>query len=166
VVPNVSGWAQATAREKLRSTGLTLLIKREESDTVEAGSVIRTVPEAGTYVEAGTTVTVYVSRPKEDTASLVPSCVGLTQSVALQKLSALRLSANFVTVSSTEPQGTVLSQSPAAGTLLAKGGSVTLRVSSGQDPDVDPSGHVHQWLPTDENGWRVCYICLERQQVG
>ena len=70
----------------------------------------------------------------------VPNVVGLPQSLAQSLITSAALSVGAVTQSAsysmTVPAGSVLSQSPAAGTPLAYGASVNLVVSIGQDPTL------------------------------
>ncbi|MFH1149071.1 MAG: PBP1A family penicillin-binding protein [Actinomycetota bacterium] len=61
----------------------------------------------------------------------VPSVVGMSSSSALSALSSAGYSGTVVNQTSGEEAGTVISQTPAAGTTLAAGGSVTIYVSTG-----------------------------------
>jgi hypothetical protein len=65
--------------------------------------------------------------------TLVPDLVGTTQQAADTTLSGAGLKTGTVTMqaSSSAPTGTVISESPAAGTSVASGSSVALTVSSG-----------------------------------
>ncbi len=64
-VPDVTGWNRDTAREKLSEMNLTMLFRSENVPDVPADSVIRTDPEAGMLVKAGTTITVYIRRESQ-----------------------------------------------------------------------------------------------------
>ena len=60
-VPNVRFESELEARRQLNDAGLLAKTIREKHDAVPEGDVIRTDPEAGTEVAAGSTVTLYVS---------------------------------------------------------------------------------------------------------
>lgn len=181
-VPDIKGWKKNSAREKMRSLGLKILFQTEVNEDVEVGTVLRTEPAAGRELKSGDTVTVFTSRLPPETEAWVPSCVGLSQIKASQMLANNALNARFVTEDSTLAKGTVISQSPAAGSATTYGATVTLTISSGV-PDagqaivdgsggiiyVDPqeaagstTGHHHSWQDLG-NGHRVCMVCLETQ---
>ena len=65
---------------------------------------------------------------------VVPNVVGLTQAAATSAIMAANLTLGTVTKASstTVPAGTVMSQSPSAGTQARQGSAVTLVVSSGR----------------------------------
>lgn len=137
VVPNLVGWNRATALEKLRSMGLTLMVRPEKGDGVPEDSVIRTVPEGGTLVKADTTVTLYVCRESQMEISLttVPTCIG-AESVAQ---AGVRLTQRGLLVRTVEredaaPAGTIIGQSPEAGSMVTRSSVVTLIVSTGPPP--------------------------------
>jgi serine/threonine-protein kinase len=94
----------------------------------------------GTTVPPATTVT--VSRVTAPTAARVKlaSLVGIPASTAVRRARDAGFQPVVRSVFSTKPRGVVAAQKPAPGTLLAKGGSVTLSVSKGQPakpvPDV------------------------------
>ena len=66
-------------------------VVEEYSDDVEEGKVIRTDPEAGTELEKGATLTVYISKgkQKEDNENVsVPGLLGMTEDGARAALEA------------------------------------------------------------------------------
>lgn len=60
-VPDVGGLSEEEAEAALTEMGLDTASQTEASDSVDAGDVIRTDPEAGSSVEEGTRVVVFVS---------------------------------------------------------------------------------------------------------
>ena len=52
-VPDMVGWTRTSASEKVKSINLSILIKYETDDTKPYNTVLRTVPAAGTVLEAG-----------------------------------------------------------------------------------------------------------------
>lgn len=73
----------------------------------------------------------YCSVHTQPQARTVPSVVGMSSSAALSTLSSAGYNGTVVSQTSSEPAGTVISQTPAAGTAMASGGNVTIYVSSG-----------------------------------
>lgn len=61
-VPNVSGIDEATAKLVLTENNLIPNIVYEYDDTVEKGCVIKTEPQIGEKIEAGSKVTLYISK--------------------------------------------------------------------------------------------------------
>lgn len=134
-VPDVVGLSREDARTTLEDAGLKVREQEEESDE-EAGQVIRTDPSQGESVADGTTVTVFYSDGKEE----IPDVVGMMQP---QAKNAIRNAGFQVDVienpNTTEPAGTVLSQSPQGGTPADQGTTVTLVVSSFVEPTETPT---------------------------
>lgn len=132
-VPSVIGWNRDTAREKFKDLGLSVLIQSESDRNVAPNKVIRTSPEAGAVVQAGDVITLYVSRSiSESTIVTIPNCVGSSQESAKSQLSRLGLVGLTVIKDGSEPAGTVISQSPSAGTKTGVNDTVQLYVSNGK----------------------------------
>jgi penicillin-binding protein 1A len=64
----------------------------------------------------------------------VPDVTGLSQQDARHEILQAGLQASFSPVASTQPEGTILGQSPAPGTKISQGRTVVVSVSSGQPP--------------------------------
>jgi len=137
-VPNVVGMTQAAALTAITNAGLAPgAVTTAASTTVPAGSVISQNPAAGVQVTAGAAVALVVSAG----ASLVatPAVTGMTQDDATIEIESAALTVGTVTTVSSEivPAGVVISQSPAADTMLLPGSAVDLTVSSGPTLTVD-----------------------------
>jgi serine/threonine-protein kinase len=128
-VPDVKGLDLATARKRLNGAGFKVHVTHEHSDRVRKGIVIGTVPPAGTNLERKETVTIQVSRGPR--LAQVPSVVGMSQAEAAGQIRDAGLVPRFERQESTEPEGQVIDQTPAAGTSVRKGSDVTVTVSSG-----------------------------------
>lgn len=128
-VPDVHYYSEAAARAKITASNLSVSVNYEESATVSSGLVIRQDKTAGTSLNPGDTVTIWVSTGYQVS---VPNCVGKPQPEAISALTSARL-AYYVTTqnSSTVPAGQVMSQSVAAGQKVEQGTAITLTVSSG-----------------------------------
>jgi len=108
-------------------------ITTQLSATVPAGVVISQDPAAEVGANFGTAVNLVVSAG----GVTVPSVVGTTQASATSAISAVNLPINVTfQASATIPSGTVISQNPAGGTLVAPGTPVAIVVSSGSAPTI------------------------------
>jgi serine/threonine-protein kinase len=136
---NVEGLSAAEAVAKLRKAGFKPTTKTQSSATVAAGKVVATNPPAGTLLQLGSPVTVLVSSGPE--AVHVPDVVGQSLSSAEATLANAGLTVGTVTqrVSSTQPPGTVLSQSPPTGASVHAGDKVNLTVAQASKEAVVPN---------------------------
>jgi serine/threonine-protein kinase len=120
-IPSVANQPYANAAQALTSAGFSPVAENAYSDTVPVGQVIDTSPPAGSLALRGTAVTVHVSQGPQPVT--VPSVKGLSVEAASQALSALGLVPD---VQNYGPGKPVQSQSPAAGSMVKKGSTVTL----------------------------------------
>ena len=147
-VPAVVGQDRSTARATLESANLVAAFVEKESDEPK-DQVIETDPAAGEQVPEGTKITVYFS----DGPEKVPDVVGMTENEAVQALKQAGFKA-FVTTSNDteEPKGTVINQNPEGGSEQSEGTSVTIVVSSFEEPSETPTptpSDTPTVLPTD-----------------
>ena len=134
-VPDLSNMTRGEAEKKLTELGLMASIVPEENNSVEENKVIRTDPAAGTTLESGQTVTLYISRNnRTNTKVSVPNLINLTSTTEAQKaLEARRLRLGTQTqVNSDLPEGTIISQDPVAGSMVSVGTKVNIQVSNGK----------------------------------
>ena len=128
-VPSVIGQEYRQAEKKITALKLECVIKEEESEDVSEGYVIRQTPDAGTKLEQGKTVTVFVSKSSESDTIRVEKFVGMTEEKAKDLAKELGLEVVIETEETTKSKaGTVLSQSIATGTEVAKDTTITLFV--------------------------------------
>ena len=130
-LPDVAGYDRDTAKQTLVDLGVSVSTRRETNDSVAENTVIRTEPAAGSQVEGGSTVTMYVAKPTRTTTAYVPSVQGLDEASARSSVNAANLVPAVREVSSSLPEGTVISQSPSAGEQVSLYSVVVLQVSSG-----------------------------------
>ncbi|HRB02450.1 MAG TPA: PASTA domain-containing protein [Ilumatobacteraceae bacterium] len=141
-VPDLTGMRQGEALNQIGS--FKAAIEEEPNETVASGVVVRTEPAAGTTLEHGKTVTIFVSTGPAPRA--LPELAGLTVPEATAALTELGL---VIIVSDPVPDevvlpGVIISWSvPAAPTLTAgatviKGTTVQVVASSGPAPRVVP----------------------------
>ena len=133
--------------QQLKDLGVSVLVTQAVEPTVASGAVIRTDPAAGSQVAAGSTVVVYISRPQVATTTKVPSLVGMSTEDARTLLVQNHLSLGGQTQQySSQPAGTVLSQSPEAGSEAKLNSRVSIVVSAGPQPQPEPEA------PSDSTG--------------
>src|SRR6185295_13014148 len=131
-VPSVVGLTQTAATTAITNAGLVVgTVTTATSTTVPAGSVISQSPIGGTQVNTGSAVALVLSAGVPQAA--VPDVVGLAQADASTAISDAGFSIGSITtaVSADVPAGSVISQTPVAGTLQPLGTAVALVVSSG-----------------------------------
>jgi serine/threonine-protein kinase len=127
-VPDVGKQTDAQAQQTLTSAGLVAGSRSfEASADVPQGSVIRSDPAAGATVKPGSTVALVLSNGQVT----LPQLTGSGLADAQAQLKGLGLSFALQQVTSTQPVGTVIDQSPEAG-LVAAGTQVTLYVVTQQ----------------------------------
>ena len=138
--PDLTNYVQADAEQQLKSLGVSVLVTQAVDTSVASGAVIRTDPAAGTQVESGSTVVVYVSRPQVATTTKVPSLSGMSVDDARTLLVQNHLGLGSQTDQySDQPVGTVIGQNPAAGSTAKLNGRVNITVSAGPEPaPVEP----------------------------
>jgi eukaryotic-like serine/threonine-protein kinase len=137
-LPNVNGKKNDEATKILREKGFQPTIQKQSSDTVASGLVVSTDPAAGTEVQVGSPVTVFVSSGPQEVS--VPVVTGESQANATATLAAAGLKVSVVKREVEEPAaGTVISQSPVAGSQLKVGGRVTIVVAQALKQVAAPS---------------------------
>ena len=132
-IPLVEGIPSIEAEDRLLDKHLNIKVEEREDNSVPEGYVISQSPKSGTKVTKGYTVTIYVSKGKEDDEqAIVPKLTGYTKAQAEQMLADSGLILGTVTEeANTVPQGTVIAQNPSAKTGVLKGSSVSITVSKG-----------------------------------
>ena len=127
-VPNVTGQSRGAAEATLSGAGLGVSVA-EQASQATPGIVIGQSPAAGTTVDSGSTVTITVA--VEQPVVTVPGVVGSSADAAVSTLRGAGLNAVSETAASSEPAGTVIGQSPAGGTEVSSGTTVSITVSNG-----------------------------------
>lgn len=161
-VPDVKTYVSDDAKKTLQDSGLQVVSKYVEDESVAAGTVVYTEPVGGETVEGGSTVNMYIARSKRDNMVSVTSVTGLQVSEGTADLQRQNLVVSVVEQPSSEAEGTILNQEPAAGTQVRIRSTVRLYVATAmpevvQDPstsDSPSSGDGARWPQeiTDDNG--------------
>lgn len=136
-LPELRNTQENQARAMLIDLGLIPNVVYVETTEFAPGVVISQDPLPG-LVPQRSTVTVQVA--KAPTTSTVPNVVNKTEAEARQLLqdAGLAVSIGASQESETVPDGSVVTQSIPAGTVVAKGTTVTLSISTGPPPPPDP----------------------------
>ncbi len=134
VLPDLTVKDYREVEIKLGEMGLKFVEEFEENDNIPVGYVIRTMPMAGEKVNAGETVTLYISKGTDVKYIQVPNFIGLTEAQAKAQLVQYNLALGEITYEqSSKPKGTVIDQSrDAYESVPEKTTKIDLVISSGQ----------------------------------
>lgn len=119
----------------LTDLNLTIVMEEEFSTEIEAGRVTRTDPEAGETLQAGQTVTVWISKgPQTMTMKDLKDETHANAEAYLKNLAGMNLEVRAEEEASEEIEvGRVIRTEPKAGDTLTAGQTVVLYVSKGSD---------------------------------
>ncbi|MDF2143627.1 Stk1 family PASTA domain-containing Ser/Thr kinase [Knoellia sp. p5-6-4] len=132
-VPELVGSTQTEAKARLAENRLALGATSEAFDEkVPAGQIISTAPKAGTALKRGAAVSIVVSKGRQPIEVQDFTGKPADQAVATLTDAGLQVDATKQEFSTDVPKGSVISQSPASGTLF-RGGTVVLVVSKGPE---------------------------------
>jgi eukaryotic-like serine/threonine-protein kinase len=132
-VPTLVGSTATEAKARLAEKRLTLGGSSEAYDEkIPAGQIVSSTPRAGTQLRRGTAVTIVVSKGRQPIDVTDYTGKPADQAVAALTDAGLRVDATKQEFSTDVPKGSVISQSPATGTLF-RGDQVTLVVSKGPE---------------------------------
>lgn len=132
-VPTLVGSTATEAKARLAENRLTLGGSSEAYDEkIPAGQIVSSTPKAGTQLRRGTAVTIVVSKGRQPIDVTDYTGKPADQAVAALTDAGLRVDATKQEFSTDVPKGSVISQSPATGTLF-RGEQVTLVVSKGPE---------------------------------
>ncbi|RJQ56466.1 MAG: PASTA domain-containing protein, partial [Actinobacteria bacterium] len=128
-VPNVRRLSLAEAKQALAERNLKVEVSSELlDDQVPKGYVVEQKPAAGEIVDADTVVSLAISAGSSGVT--VPSVVGKDVEQATSELNSLGLQVRVLKTTSSEPSGTVISQSPGAGATATPDSKVDLTVAA------------------------------------
>ena len=143
-IPDVSGQTVAEAKETLKKANFEIgEEKSEASEKVEEGRIIRTDPDAGTGRKEGTKINLVVSSGKQ--SFQLSNYIGRKSTDVIAELKQKKVPENLIKIeeeeSSESEEGTVLRQSPSAGTTydLSKASTITLTIAKKVTSVVMPS---------------------------
>jgi serine/threonine-protein kinase len=136
-VPSVLELSQSEAKELLENSGFLVSVKEGYSSTVREGYVMSQSPEAEEELEEGGTVTIYVSlgvQEEEKRTLTLDDLSGKTEEDVTSYLEANGLVKQTTSkYSDSVSAGYIISTSPAAGSTVTEGDTITLIVSAGPE---------------------------------
>jgi serine/threonine-protein kinase len=137
IVPSVLELSQSEAEKQLEESGFLVSVKESYSDTVKEGYVISQSPEAEQELEEGGNVTIYVSlgaQKEEKRTFTLDDLSGQTESDVTSYLDTNGLVKQTTSkYSDSVSAGYIISTSPAAGSTVTEGDTITLIVSAGPE---------------------------------
>jgi len=164
-VPKVVGIRYQAAQFQLsqRKLGSTLVRKAAKRPK---GIVVAQTPKAGRSVQQGTKVELVVSNGPPGVA--MPDVTGLAAADAVRALQARGLQPKLQQVASSQPPGTVIEQSPAAGKRAKRGTAVTLQVAKGRAavavPDVTGQSQQQATAALQQAGLKATVVHVPSSQ--
>ncbi len=177
-IPYVYGNTWEQAEQKLKEYELKPVREDMFSGEIAAGSVVSTDPPKETYVKAGDTIKVYVSKGPEIIQVAVPSLIEKTTAQAKALLTDVGLVMGEVSEESSEtyPEGQIFYQDTTAGELVDQGTKVNVTVSTGPESidTVVPGTGNYKYVgnltidinPFNYTGDGEAEIILEMEQNG
>ena len=134
-MPDVLGLSERDATAQLSELGLNVNPESQESDEPE-GIVVNTEPRPATEVQAGSTVTIYVSTGPAE----VPNVVGMDEDAARAAIedAGFVVDVSYDEETPSEP-GVVLSQDPEGSEEASRGSTVAIVVSRYEEPEPTPT---------------------------
>ena len=134
VTPLMLGKTQTEAETMAREAGLELTPAGTQfNDEYPEGQIYATIPDAGMRVKKGQSVRIWISRGSRFIK--IPDVVEMTEDKARDEINGTGLTTgeSVEIYSDTVPMGSVIKQSPTAGTQLERGRPVKLFVSMGKE---------------------------------
>jgi len=136
-LPNVVGMTFEQAQSNLMTLGLQVMRADTQTTAQPPDTVLAMTPGPGVKVARGTVVTLAVAQAPQVS---VPAVTGQDQVTASNTITQAGLQPSIVGMnSSSVPAGKVISTNPAAGTMVAKGSTVQLFVSTGPQTVAVPN---------------------------
>lgn len=131
-VPDVTGKSESDAANAIKNAGLVPQTYRQASSTVAQGTVIAQMPPSGTKAAPGGTVGIAVSTGP-DSLLAVPDVKGKSEADATSALQSAGFAVQTVSQPSADvPSGSVIGQSPGAGSKAPAGSTVFIAVLTGE----------------------------------
>ena len=135
---------ETSARNLLESYNLNLniVVEEENSEEIEVGKVIRTIPEQGKELRKYDNIVLYVSTGPEINISAMPNVVNKTEEMAVNILESQKLELEITTTEvydSNVEKGNIIKTEPASGEQLKTGQKVTLYISKGPELKTVPN---------------------------
>jgi eukaryotic-like serine/threonine-protein kinase len=150
-VPAVTNGTRADAERILRGAGFDFEERTEESSAEYEGYVMEQNPRGGVTAEVDSTVTITVGEGPGTVE--VPDVANFTpvQARGILEEAGLRLGSQSTTSSDSVSEGSIVSQSPKAGSEAEPGSSVAVTISSGPSQVTVPDVTGQDWITAAQN---------------
>ena len=131
-MPNVVGKSESEAISLLREVyGLQVNVVEEYNEEYTKGTVCATTPAAGIKVKAGDVVTIFVATDLKEKVKVIDFLIFEDQENIQKQVEKYGLKAEFETVASDQPTGTVFEQSVNPEAYVDAGSTIVFKVSDG-----------------------------------
>ena len=151
IMDDYVGYAQEGVKAALEGQGFKPIFREEASDLYKEGEIIRTDPVAGTELEEGQTIKIWVSTGPDIVTQKMPDVVGMELSVAENVLNQLGFDViRTRTVESEKPKDTVVYQSEEHGEEIDVTTEILLEISEGPEETEPPTTEPPTAPPTTE----------------
>ncbi|AWK70223.1 MULTISPECIES: Stk1 family PASTA domain-containing Ser/Thr kinase [Rhodococcus] len=167
-VPRLAGLSQQEAQQELNAVGLRLdtAVARAPSSPSEIDTVIDQNPSSGASIALDSVVAITLGSGPEQIR--IPDVTGQKVEVAQANIEGAGFTAVIQQIDSGQPKGEVVSTDPVGGSTAAKGDTITIRVSNGDNiamPDLTGKT-VSQALATLRSaGWSGSSSSLAQTQT-
>ena len=167
-IPDVKNYHMSSATKALEDMGLFVSQVLTDNDDIAADYAVRTDPIAGSEVEEGTTVRLYISLGPMTEDTIVPYVVGKDVVTAQYEIEDAHLKYKVQYTASSEERDLVISQNIEGGSSVPRDTVITVYVSDGSgeeienvddEPDAGFPGEYYPWgqdpwasTPSDEPG--------------
>ncbi len=149
-IPDLKGLSKSSAMERLEKMGLKVGSVYEKYSDDEPGTVVAQDPRAGAKSSRGKSVDITVSRGPKSKKAAVPDVTGAALETARSSLAAKGFKVGNVTKSSSEQAaGTVISQSPSAGSELEEGSAINLVIAEAASASSKPAAREKESTSSD-----------------
>ncbi len=138
-VPDVKNKSYDNAKAVLEEKGFKVVPINVTDENIPKDSVVKTDPPADSKAAYGSEISVYISQGPLSSSTIVPKVEGMQENDAMKLLQEKYITGKPIPISSDKPAGTVVSQSVAPNTSVAKWTEVIIRVSSGKLEDTQVS---------------------------
>ncbi|MBO4396472.1 MAG: Stk1 family PASTA domain-containing Ser/Thr kinase [Eubacterium sp.] len=133
VIPSVFNATLDAAKALLDQNGLKYQIEEQQSDEVQKGNAIGTFPEAGSTVDQGSEVKLYISSGNKKTGLINVQGETLEEATADLELAGYVVNVGDEVFSDVVEAGKVAYTDPEAGSKVEAGSTVTIHISKGKE---------------------------------
>ncbi|MFF2111895.1 Stk1 family PASTA domain-containing Ser/Thr kinase [Rhodococcus koreensis] len=167
-VPRLAGLTQQEAQQELNAVGLRLdtAVARAPSDASDVDKVIQQNPSSGASISLDSEVAVTLGTGPEQIR--IPDVTGQKVEVAQANIEGAGFKVQIQNIDSGVPKGQVVSTDPVGGSTAAKGDTIQIRVSNGNNiemPDLTGKTVSQALAELRSAGWSGSSASLNQTQT-